>query len=428
MKKLAFCIACLAALATAATASAANLTGYGVDMTQTMVDTRWVDGTFEDTDPEATADEAAVSTDGLAAWQRKSWPLNQFEPFYDSAGSNPAHTYVDELMQIKPEAARTGEYGLLIDCEKMIDDARLYRGMDLKTFANPKQKLYIEGYFKIIGNASDAIGTQNEWDAPVHIRIDTYGVYSNGMAAITQNAINAAEDGWIQVSMTTKNDCTGVTNMWVGPAVFEKDSIKQVYLDDLAVYTLPTSMEIEIEKNVYSTFEQISLDDLTLYGVNGDGSKDAFENYDRVNYSIVSGKAKIEDGKIVYDPEGTESTAGTVELQAEFLGVTTTKTFIYGNPITVHTVRKNADNTVETYISNNTADPQKATLLVAVYSEEGVLQKLVQAKNTEIAGNAMYISIKTDALDLEGIENPIIKAYVWNSLTGFVAYTDEQIL
>ena len=144
MKKIAFYIACLAALATAATAGAANLTGYGVDMTQTMVDTRWVDGTFEDYDPEATAEEAAASDDGLAAWQRQSWPLNQIHPFYDTNGSAPNFTYKDEITQITPEGKRTGEYGVVIDYSKMEDKARLYRGINLKSFGSVKRKLFIE--------------------------------------------------------------------------------------------------------------------------------------------------------------------------------------------------------------------------------------------------------------------------------------------
>lgn len=404
----------LAAICASLPMLAAESSQYGKNLTQVSIDGRTVDGTFED-----------YMTEGDNAWKNETQPFNG-TIFFDSGASGDRTA----VAQITDEAARNGNNSLKFDMDALADcstnadkSARLILQQNIK-YSKPNVKYYYEAWVKLKDETKAELLDQKTvgWEAAATIRLDDYGdngEYTNACDVVSSTT-ETDDNGWRKISITKECADTSGT-LKIGPAVYNwnpsGEGVGTLYYDDITVYALPDSIRAEVPKNIYDTDEILNLADIKVYGKNASGEEEEFTDYGNIEYSVESGEAEISGGKLYYN--GTEN--GNVILKINFIGVTCETTVKFGSPVKIYGISRNSDNSYRVMVGDVTSQGTEVTVIAAVFDKDNVMRKLTASEKTSI-GNPSIIN--TPVVDTENIEQPTVKIFIWDSLSGMTPYSE----
>lgn len=396
-------------------AYAAESAQYGKNLTQVFVGGRTADGTFED-----------YMTDGDDSWKREVIPFNG-TVFFDEGASGDRSL----VAEITDEEARNGKNSLKFDMDALArcstnsdKSARLILQKNIN-YKKPGITYYYEAWVKLRDETKAQLLGENllsEFSYPAMIRLDDYGnngKYTNDKAFAHSDG-EKDENGWRKISITKKCiDTDGVLK--IGPSVYnlraEGEGLGVIYYDDISAYALPDSMRAECAKKIYDPDEAPLLSDIKVYGCDAAGNEEEFVDYSNIKYSVESGEAEIKEGKLYYNGESN----GNVVLKVEFAGLTSEITLKFGTPIKIYGISRNADNSCRVIIGDTTSQGLEVTVMAAVFDANGIMRKMVSTPKTKLGNPSV---IMTPAVNTEGIEEPKVKIFIWDSLSRMTPYAD----
>ena len=88
----------------------------------------------------------------------------------------------------------------------------------------------------------------------------------------------------------------------------------------------------------------------------------------------------------------------------------------------MHTTKK-SDGSYRFVLKNLTSTDRKATIIAAVFDENNIMQTAVKSETITVTGGNIGMA-NTPVVDITGVQNPEIRVFLWDSLSGMTPYGD----
>lgn len=340
---------------------------------------------------------------------------SDLESFPYRAHLNGAHSGV---FSISNQQSRSFDNSVKLDVSAMAmgDNAVFAHSFHLNTLSPRTERYYISFYLK--GN------NVNISDVSFYYRYDTeYGSSKN--APYLKSGVELPDqNGWRKFWYIVPKLPDYSIHGYIGLRYTKNNNnVSEIYIDDYSVATAPTAISF-IDCSACAT-KPFDLSSVMAYAYGADGQSKRIVNTKMINWRVISGEAIVADGILLTNNNVEQS----VVLEGEFLTETAILRITLINPnkgepmITVNSISEN-EGIYQAVVKNEGDIFGSVTLIVALFDGNRLYKVYPISKNLSPGQTEVIVSQPLVIPDF--INNPIIKAYVSNSLFGVTSYFNSD--
>ncbi|MBE7030671.1 MAG: hypothetical protein E7409_04485 [Ruminococcaceae bacterium] len=215
-----------------------------------------------------------------------------------------------------------------------------------------------------------------------------------------------AENGWVRAYtlIPARNDYDFVIFSvgYFGSKDPERE-VGEFYIDDIAAWLVPAKIKID---NVVAEGRLLDLHKLVVTGMDSKEEKKEVRAKDNIKFRVVSGDAKIEDGRYL---RYNSSRSGQVTCEANLFGITTTFTVDFKGSVSVGEVT-NSGGVYQVSATNNGSTAAQVQLVTCLY--DGTRLSAIDIAVKEVAAGESETVRSKDMTAPFYVVNPVIQTYV----------------